>query len=131
MPIAKVLMIDDDPDIRKVGQLSLKAFGKWQVVLASNGQEGIELAAKEQPDLILLDVLMPGIDGPTTFAKLREQESTRSVPVIFMTAKTEAQDVARYTSLGAIGVIGKPFDPMKLPAEVRKIVDGAASSVPR
>ena len=125
MPIQKVLMIDDEPDIRQVGQMSLKAVGKWQVVLAKSGPEGVEAAAREAPDVILLDVMMPGMDGPTAFEKLRAQESTAKIPVIFMTAKVQTHEVQRYLDLGAAGVISKPFDPMSLPREVRRIVEGA------
>jgi CheY-like chemotaxis protein len=123
MAIAKVMMIDDEPDIRQVGQMSLKAVGKWQVVLAKSGSEGVELAAKELPDVILLDVMMPGMDGPTTLAKLREAEASARIPVIFMTAKVQKHEVERYVALGAAGVISKPFDPMTLPREVRRIIE--------
>jgi CheY-like chemotaxis protein len=126
MPISKVLMIDDEPDIRQVGQMSLKAVGKWQVVLAKSGPEGVELAAKEKPDVILLDVMMPGTDGPTTLSHLRAQDSTRAIPVIFMTAKVQKHEVEQYLQLGAVGVISKPFDPMTLPKEIRKIVEPPA-----
>ncbi|HZI11668.1 MAG TPA: response regulator, partial [Myxococcus sp.] len=91
-------------------------------VLASSGAEALEKAAAEKPDLILLDVMMPVMDGPTTFAKLRAQEATAHTPIIFMTAKIQKQEVARYLELGALGVIGKPFDPMTLPQEIRKLV---------
>lgn len=128
MPISKVLMIDDEPDIRQVGQMSLKAVGKWMVVLAKDGLEGISLAATEQPDVVLLDVMMPGMDGPTTLTKLREQEATRLIPVIFMTAKVQKHEVERYSAMGAAGVISKPFDPMSLPKEIRRIVESLAGA---
>ena len=124
MLIAKVLMIDDEPDMRQVGRMSLKAVGKWQVVLANSGAEGVDAASREQPDVILLDVMMPGMDGPTTFARLKEQATTANIPVIFMTAKAQHLDVDHYLSLGAAGVIGKPFDPMTLPKEIVRIVSG-------
>jgi len=124
VPIAKVLMIDDEPDIRQVGRMSLKAVGKWQVVLANSGAEGVDAASREQPDVILLDVMMPGMDGPTTFARLKEQTTTAHIPVIFMTAKAQHHEIEHYLSLGAAGVIGKPFDPMTLPKEITRIVDG-------
>lgn len=126
MPIAKVLMIDDEPDIRQVGRMSLRAVGKWQVVLASSGAEGVEAAARERPDVILLDVMMPGIDGPATLTLLREQETTRLIPVIFMTARSRQEEIQGYLALGAAGVITKPFDPMTLPQEVRRIVEPRA-----
>ncbi|WP_338872766.1 response regulator [Myxococcus stipitatus] len=122
--LRKVMLVDDEEDIRAIGKLSLGRVGKWETVLAASGSEALEKAASEQPDLILLDVMMPGMDGPTTFAKLREQPATAATPIIFMTAKVQKQEVARYLELGALGVIGKPFDPMTLPQEIRKLVPG-------
>jgi len=122
MTIRKVLLVDDEDDIRTIGQLSLSRVGGWQTVLGASGAEAITKAAAEQPDLILLDVMMPGMDGPTTFTQLRAQEATATTPIIFMTAKIQKQEVARYLELGALGVIGKPFDPMTLPQEIRKLV---------
>ncbi|AKJ01623.1 response regulator receiver domain-containing protein [Archangium gephyra] len=122
MTIRKVLLVDDEDDIRTIGQLSLSRVGGWQTVLAASGAEAVTKAAAEQPDLILLDVMMPGMDGPTTLGQLRAQEATAKTPVIFMTAKIQKQEVARYLELGAVGVIGKPFDPMTLPAEIKKLL---------
>ena len=125
MTIHKVLLVDDEDDIRTIGQLSLSRVGGWQTVLASSGTEAVAKAATERPDLILLDVMMPGMDGPTTFGQLRAQESTAKTPIIFMTAKIQKQEVARYLELGAVGVIGKPFDPMTLPAEIKRLLSPA------
>ena len=125
MTIRKVLLVDDEDDIRTIGQLSLSRVGGWQTVLAASGAEAITKAAAEQPDLILLDVMMPGMDGPTTLGQLRAQAATARTPVIFMTAKIQKQEVARYLELGAVGVIGKPFDPMTLPAEIKKLLPPA------
>jgi CheY-like chemotaxis protein len=125
MTIRKVLLVDDEDDIRTIGQLSLSRVGGWQTVLAASGAEALARAAAEQPDLILLDVMMPGMDGPTTLGQLRAQASTAQTPVIFMTAKIQKQEVARYLELGAVGVIGKPFDPMTLPAEIKKLLPPA------
>ncbi|MBN1208559.1 MAG: response regulator [Myxococcaceae bacterium] len=122
MTIRKVLLVDDEEDIRTVGRLSLSRVGGWETVLASSGAEALSRAAAEQPDLILLDVMMPGMDGPTTFAQLRAQEATARTPIIFMTAKIQKQEVARYLELGAVGVIGKPFDPMTLPSEIKRLL---------
>jgi CheY-like chemotaxis protein len=91
-------------------------------VLASSGVEAVTKAASERPDIILLDVQMPGLDGPTTFSRLRAQEATATMPIIFMTAKIQKQEVARYLELGALGVISKPFDPMTLPSEIKKLL---------
>ena len=122
MTIRKVLLVDDEDDIRTIGQLSLSRVGKWETVLASNGAEALQKAAAERPDVILLDVMMPGMDGPTTLARLREQPATAQTPVIFMTAKIQKHEVARYLELGAVGVIGKPFEPLTLPADIKKLV---------
>jgi CheY-like chemotaxis protein len=125
MTIHKVLLVDDEDDIRTIGQLSLSRVGGWQTVLAASGSEAVARAATERPDLILLDVMMPGMDGPTTFGQLRAQEATAKTPIIFMTAKIQKQEVARYLELGAVGVIGKPFDPMTLPAEIKRLLTPA------
>jgi CheY-like chemotaxis protein len=125
MTIRKVLLVDDEEDIRTVGFLSLSRVGGWQTVVASSGTEAVSRAAAELPDLILLDVMMPGMDGPTTFGKLRAQPATANTPIIFMTAKIQKQEVTRYLELGAVGVIGKPFDPMTLPSEIKKLLPSA------
>lgn len=122
MTINKILLVDDETDIRTVGKLALSTLGGWQVVEARNGPEALEKAASEQPDLILLDVMMPVMDGPTTFGRLQDESSTRQIPVIFMTAKVQKHEVERYLQLGARGVISKPFDPMNLPNEIRALV---------
>ncbi len=122
MLIRKVLLVDDEDDIRTIGQLSLSRVGGWITVLAASGTEAVTKAASEQPDLILLDVQMPGLDGPTTFGRLRAQAATAVMPIIFMTAKIQKQEVARYLELGAIGVIGKPFDPLTLPTEIKRLM---------
>ncbi|EPX58958.1 Two-component response regulator [Cystobacter fuscus DSM 2262] len=122
MTIHKVLLVDDEDDIRTIGQVSLSRVGGWQTVLASSGADALTKAAAERPDLILLDVMMPGMDGPTTLARLRAQEATATTPVIFMTAKIQKQEVARYLELGAVGVIGKPFNPLTLPADIKKLL---------
>ena len=122
MIVTKVLLVDDDADIRRIGQLSLQAVGKWKVVLAGSGAEALEAAEREQPDLVLLDVMMPGMDGPTTLAKLRESPATAKIPVFFLTAKVQRNEVERFLELGAQGVIRKPFDPMLLPEEIAQLV---------
>lgn len=123
--IRKVLLVDDEPDIRRIGQLSLERVGRWQVVLASSGAEALTLAASERPDVILLDVMMPVDDGPTTLARLRQQPSTADIPVVFMTAKVLAPKARRWRELGAAGTIPKPFDPMTLPDDIRRVLAAA------
>lgn len=123
--IHRVLLVDDEPDIRRIGQLSLERVGGWQVVLAGSSAEALAAAGRERPDVILLDVMMPVADGPTTLARLREQADTAEIPVIFMTAKVQQHEVQRLLGLGAVGVIPKPFDPMTLPDEVRRVLASA------
>jgi len=126
MPIARVLVVDDEPHIRRIGELALRSVGGLEVHLAASGAEAVELAAAERPDVILLDVMMPGMDGPTTLGTLRERPETARIPVIFMTAKVQKHEVERYLRLGAAGVIAKPFDPMRLPDDVRRICEAPA-----
>jgi CheY-like chemotaxis protein len=126
MPIARVLVVDDEPHIRRIGELALRSVGKLEVSLASSGAEAVEMAAAEHPDVILLDVMMPGMDGPTTLGTLRSRPETAHIPVIFMTAKVQKHEVERYLRLGAAGVIAKPFDPMSLPDDVRRICEAHA-----
>jgi len=115
----KVLVIDDEPDIRRIARLGLSKVGKMDVVEAANGIEGLARAKADHPDAILLDVMMPGLDGPSTLARLREDPETAAVPVVFLTAKAIAAEVDRLRSLGAAGVLTKPFDPMTLARELR------------
>ncbi len=119
--ISKVLLVDDEPHIRRIGELSLKGVGKWTAILATSGAEALTMAEREKPDLILLDVMMPGMDGPATLQQLRASEATATIPVIFMTAKVQKHEIDKYLAAGAIGVIPKPFDPMALPAQIRQI----------
>lgn len=123
--IRKVLLVDDDEDIRVIGEMALQEVGGFGVVLAGSGADALELAASEQPDVIMLDVMMPQMDGLETFRRLAEQPTTAKIPVVFVTAKVQRHEVQRYLEMGAIGVICKPFDPMGLPGELRDIVERA------
>lgn len=114
----RVLLIDDEHDIREVAVLTLETVGGWTVFDASSGEEGIATAIAEQPDVILLDVMMPAMDGPTTLLRLQADDATSSIPVIFLTAKVQPADRRRFAELGVRGVISKPFDPMRLTHEV-------------
>jgi CheY-like chemotaxis protein len=114
----KVLIIDDEDDIRRIAILSLSRVGKMEVVDASGGQEGVKKAASERPDVILLDVMMPGLDGPATLSALRSNPATAEIPVVFLTAKAMASEIERLMGLGARGVLTKPFDPMSLPKQL-------------
>lgn len=117
-----ILLVDDDADIRRVAALSLERIGGFRVALASSGEEAIERAVAEPPDLLLLDVSMPGTDGPATLAALRRDSRTERVPVVFFTAIANAEEVTRLRALGAVGVVGKPFDVMGLSARIRSIL---------
>jgi CheY-like chemotaxis protein len=114
-----VLHIDDETDIREVVALSLRVDSELAVRGSDSGAAGIADAAKCQPDLILLDVMMPVMDGPTTLAHLRGNPQTADIPVVFMTARAQTRELEHFKSLGAVGVIAKPFDPMTLAASVR------------
>ena len=120
--VKKVLLVDDDPFIRRIASISLASVGKFEVIVASSGPEGLQMAIEHRPDVILLDVMMPGEDGPTAIKKLQAAAATASIPVIFMTAKVQAEEVQQYLNLGAVGVITKPFDPISLPSEIRSLV---------
>jgi len=123
--ITKIMIVDDDGDICMVVELAARRVGGWDVVVAASGQEALAKARSERPDVILLDVMMPVLDGPATLVKLREEPSTAAIPVIFLTAKVQRLEVEHYMALGASGVIRKPFDAMTLPDEVRRIVQEA------
>lgn len=121
MTLKKIMLVEDDADIRTVAQLSLETLGGFELRLAPSGQEALDLAPAFAPDLFILDVMMPGLDGPGTLAGLRRIPALASTPVIFMTAKVQPQEVAHLKSLGALEIISKPFDPMTLPEQVRAI----------
>jgi CheY-like chemotaxis protein len=119
----KALVIDDEEDVRFVAQMSLGRVGKMNVVVASGGEEGLALAKAELPDFILLDMMMPGMDGAATFRALHADAATAAIPVVFLTAKAMAADVQRLIDLGAKGVVLKPFNPMTLAREITAILD--------
>jgi CheY-like chemotaxis protein len=122
--IKKVLLVDDDQNIRFVAQMALEGLTDWKILVAESGAEAIKSAVNEKPDLILLDMMMPGMDGPTTYANLKEYNDLALVPVIFMTAKVQTHEVESHLKLGAAGVIAKPFDPMNLHTEILRILSG-------
>lgn len=118
----KALLVDDDPDIRTIGEVSLATVGGFEVVVAESGLACLDRAQSARPDVILLDVMMPELDGPSTLRRLRADPRTADIPVIFLTAKV--QERGSYLKLGAAGVINKPFDPMTLPERVRALLQG-------
>ncbi|TVQ38451.1 MAG: response regulator [Wenzhouxiangella sp.] len=117
----RVLYVEDDPDIQAVAVMALEAVAGLTVQACDSGAEALAVALEFAPDLIVLDVMMPGMDGPTTLARLRELPTLADTPVVFVTAKTEAAEVERFLGLGALAVITKPFDPMQLGAQLRSI----------
>ena len=123
----KILVIDDEPDVRRIAQLSLSAVGKMEVITAAGADEGLRAAAEESVDAILLDVSMPETDGPATLRRLRANPATAHIPVIFVTAKAMSGEVDALRSLGALGVITKPFKAMELPSQVRAILGTPAN----
>jgi len=118
----KVLIVDDEPDIRRIAKLGLSRVGGMEVVEAANGAEALVRAKEDKPDAVLLDVMMPGLDGPSTLARLREDPATAGIPVVFLTAKAIAAELERLKVLGAAGVLTKPFDPMTLARELRALL---------
>jgi CheY-like chemotaxis protein len=125
MTTLRILHVDDEPDIREVVEISLGLDPSFATRSCSSGEEALVVAIDWQPDIILCDVMMPVMDGPATLMRLRENALTASIPVIFMTARAQTRELDRFRSLGALGVIPKPFDPMTLAASVRSYVQPA------
>lgn len=120
-----ILIVDDEEDIREVAQVSLEVVAGWRVLTASCGADGVEVALDTRPDAILLDVMMPGWDGPTTFEHLQAQPTTKSLPVIFLTASVQTANRQTLLGLGPAGILAKPFDPMTLARSVADILGWA------
>jgi two-component system OmpR family response regulator len=125
----KVLFVDDDADIRTIAGMALK-HAQYDVTLCESGMDALEKAKSVRPNLILLDVMMPDMDGPTTLRKLRTDEVLKSIPVIFITAKVQKSEMSHYLDLGAIGVIAKPFDPLTIGKEIDAIWTDKVSESP-
>jgi CheY-like chemotaxis protein len=120
--VRRVLVVDDDDLLREVARVALEAVGGWEVLTAASGAQALTVAAAEQPDVLLLDVMMPGMDGPSTVRALQQDPTTRTIPVIFLTAKVGGEGHQEWETLPVTGVIPKPFDPMTLPAEVERLL---------
>lgn len=121
MTLKKLMAVEDDPDIRRILDLALATFGGFELTLCESGEAALAALEQERPDLILLDVMMPGLDGPGTLKAIRAQPAFSTIPVVFLTAKMQPGEVANWTALGALAVIGKPFDPLTLPDELRRL----------
>lgn len=119
--LERILYAEDESDIQEVASLALEAVGGFTLKVCNTGLEAVQAAAHFKPDLILLDVMMPVMDGPTTLRELRKIAGLESTPTVFMTAKVQSQEVAAYKAMGALAVIPKPFDPMELAATIQDI----------
>jgi CheY-like chemotaxis protein len=117
-----ILIIDDEPDIRELVALALEIGTSWKSLAADSASAGLALASEHRPDAILLDVMMPGVDGPETIRRLHADQRTKDIPVVFLTAKVRQSDRERLLALGAAGVLAKPFDPMTMPGELAAIL---------
>ncbi len=120
-PLTRILMVEDEADIQVIARLALEAVGGFTVNMCGSGAEALASGPSFSPDLVLLDVMMPGLDGPGTLRALRQDPAMGDVPVMFMTAKVQPQEIATLKSLGALGVIAKPFDPLTLSSTIRSI----------
>ncbi|MEL6438006.1 MAG: response regulator [Cyanobacteria bacterium J06621_8] len=118
-----ILLIDDEETIQEVVQVGIAIEAGWEVEIASSGLEGINLAENHQPDVILLDVMMPEMDGIDTLAQLKNNVKTSGIPVIFLTAKAQAEEKNQFQSLGVVDVITKPFNSMTLASQIAKILN--------
>ena len=121
--LERITYVEDEPDIREIAQIALQTLGGFNLDVCCCGQEAIEKSPGFDPDLILLDVMMPEMDGVETFQKIRANPKLRGTPIIFMTAKAQPHEVQQYLDLGAAGIIAKPFDPIGLADQVRAIWD--------
>jgi CheY-like chemotaxis protein len=119
----RVLLVDDEDDIRAVAQLSLESVGGWEVVTAGSGADALRQAQGASFDAILLDVMMPGLDGPTTLERLRA--AGVDTPVVFLTAKVQPGDRRELETAGAAGILAKPFDPMRLADDLDRVLERA------
>jgi CheY-like chemotaxis protein len=122
--IEKLMLVDDDPNILVIAEMGLEDTPEWTVITAQSGQQAIDMAPVENPDAIVLDMMMPGMDGKTVFSKLKQNPKTAEIPVVFLTAKVQSHEVDAYLKMGAAGVITKPFDPVTLSRELKAILMG-------
>jgi two-component system OmpR family response regulator len=119
--LRRILLVEDDPDVQVVVTMALESIGGFSVLPCSSGTEALARFGEFAPDLVLIDVMMPGLDGPATLEHLRRLPGAAATPMVFMTARVQAHEVARYRELGAADVIAKPFDPMTLSDTVQSI----------
>jgi len=117
----KILYVEDEPDIAQVAKLALETVGGFSIESCENGKVALEKGPEFQPDLVLMDVMMPEMDGPTALREMQNMPEMQNVPIIFMTAKVQPSEIAEYKEMGAVDVIPKPFDPMTLADQVRQV----------
>ncbi|MDH3210125.1 MAG: response regulator [Burkholderiaceae bacterium] len=120
----RLLYVDDEADIRNVVEIALEDEDDFELRLCASGAAALEVAPNYRPDLLLLDVMMPGMDGPATLKLLRELPGVETTPAAFVTAKVQPREVEQFKALGALGVIAKPFDPMALAKTIRQLWAG-------
>ena len=120
-----ILMVDDDATIRRIAEISLTRIGKWHVRTAHSGLDALAQLQDFTPDLIMLDVMMPEMDGPSTYNKIKSMPQFSRIPIVFMTAKVQKHELQAYFDSGISGVIQKPFDPVRLPVEIKEIYERA------
>lgn len=121
-----ILIIDDEEDVKEIAQMGLEMAANWNVITASSGREGMELAELKKPEVILLDLMMPEWDGKETLKQLKANNKTSNIPVILMTAKTQSAIAPELNNLDLIGIITKPFRPLELPKQITNILDSEA-----
>lgn len=119
--LTNILYAEDEADIREIAKIALEDLGGFKVTYCNNGFEVLEAAKSIQPDLILLDVMMPGMDGPTALSELRQRPGFEKIPAIFMTAKIQVDEILQYKAMGALDVISKPFDPITLADTIKTV----------
>lgn len=122
MTTKRVLIIDDESDIREATQLCLEIMGEWEVIVAASGGEGLAKAIAEKPDIILLDIMMPGMDGLATLKRLRENSETAEIPIVFLTAKAQSREQREFSQLDIAAVIFKPYDPCILSEQITEVL---------
>ncbi|GAB4194248.1 MAG: response regulator [Thalassobaculales bacterium] len=120
-PLETILIVEDEDDLREIARIALEDVGGFTVLGAASGAEALALVERERPDLLVLDVMMPGMDGPTVLARVRALPGLAGLPAVFMTAKAQPDEVESLLALGALAVIAKPFDPMALAEEIGHI----------
>ncbi len=118
-----ILYVEDEPDIQAIARMALEEIGGFTLEICNNGEEALEKVADFKPDLLLLDVMLPGLDGPDTLVQLRQQPGLAKTPAIFLTAKIQPEEMEEYLKLDSVGVIPKPFNPMTLANEIRRLWD--------